>query len=375
MSKIKIGYIGQRGVPPTYGGVERYVDEIVKRLPREEVETSVYCRGHYVKEKVDYTSQLFVPNLKPGGLEALSHSFCSSLDSLRRPFDILHYQALGPSFFTFLPKLKNTKIVVTVHGLDWDRAKWGGAARFVLKSGDWMVGHCASAIISVSKRLKKYYENKYKKDVFFVPIGFSEPQHLEINEANRKFGLEPFKYILFLNRIVPEKGLHYLFEAFKNIKRDDFKLVVTGILFQGNNYVDSIRKMAKNDSRIILTDYVSRNELHELYSNAYLFALPSELEGMPAVVLEALSHKCPVLVSDIEENLDVIQNKGSIYGFIHKNKDVKDIETQLRFLLDNPDMVDAMRQPGYDFVYREYSWEKAVRMTYDVYKHVLGGRK
>jgi len=372
MSKLNVAYIGQRGVPPTFGGVERYVDEIVKRLPESEVETYAYCRKHYVEDrKVTYTKQLFAPSLEMKGLEAFSHSFFSSVDSLRHPFDIVHFQALGPSLFSFIPKIRGTKVIATIHGLDWDRAKWGRAARLALKSGDWMAGHTASALISVSKKLKKYYENKYKTEVFFVPIGFSEPKIIEINEVNKKFGLKPFKYILFLNRLVPEKGIPYLIEAFKKIKRDDFKLVIAGSAFQGDKYVEGLKNDAKDDNRIVFTGYVTREEVHELYSNAYFFSLPSELEGMPAVVLEALSHKCPVLISDIEENIDVIERDGKRYGFVHKNKNVEDLSAQIKYLLDHPQEVDEKRQVGYDFVNKEYSWDKAVKMTYDIYKHVM----
>ena len=372
MNKVRIAYIGQRGVPPTFGGIERYVDELVRRLPQIEAESFTYCRRHYVRHNyVDYTNQLFVPSLEAKGLEAFSHSFFSSLHSLTRNFDLVHFQALGPSVFSFVPRVKGVKVVTTVHGLDWQRAKWGRAASAVIKFGEWMAGHSASAIISVSRNLKKYLENKYKTEVFFVPIGFSKPEFLPVDKINLKFGLEQFKYILFLNRIVPEKGVHYLIEAFKNIKRDNFKLVIAGSAFQDDLYVESLRNMARDDQRVIFTDYVSREELHELYTNAYFFALPSELEGMPAVVLESLSHKCPVLVSDIEENLDVIRKGGQTYGFVNKNKDVGDLEKQVKFLLDHPEKVEQMRQPGYDFVSREYSWDKAAKMTYDVYKHVI----
>ena len=372
MSRLKIAYIGQRGVPPTFGGIERYVDEIVRRLPANEVESSVYCRRHYVEDtSIGYTRQLFAPSLEAKGLEAFSHSFFSAAYALNHHYDVVHFQALGPSLFSCIPRLRRAKIVCTVHGLDWDRAKWGRAARTVIKAGDWMMGHAASAIISVSKKLKRYYENKYRKEVFFVPIGFSDPRIVELDSMRRRFGLEPRKYILFLNRLVPEKGAHYLIEAFKSIKRDDFKLVMAGSAFQGDKYIQMLMDMSKDDKRIVFTDYVSYDEVHELYSSAYLFALPSELEGMPAVVLEALSHKCPVLLSDNEEMTDVIDKDGKRYGFVARNKDVKDIEKQLRYLLDNPDAVENMREPGYEFVHREYSWDKAVETTYAVYKHVM----
>lgn len=366
---MKIAYIGQRGVPPTFGGVERYVDEIVRRLPADEVETFTYCRKHYIGDtKVDYTQQLIVPSPEGKGVEAFGHSFFSSVDALRYPFDVVHFQALGPSLFSFIPRMRGAKIVVTVHGLDWDRAKWGKAARAVLKAGDWMAGHTSAAIISVSKKLKRYYENKYKTEVFFIPIGFSEPKFMPVNEINRKFGLEQGKFIFFLNRLVPEKGAHYLIEAFKGLKTD-LKLVIGGSSFQGDAYAESLKKAAQGDKRIIFTGYLTREDVHELYSNAYLFCLPSELEGMPAVVLEALSHKCPVLISDIEEHVDVIKFE-ELYGFLHKDKDVADLAKQLGYLIEHPEVVAPMRQKGFDFVTREYSWDKAVKMTYDVYKHV-----
>ena len=129
--------------------------------------------------------------------------------------------------------------------------------------------------------------------------------------------------------------------------------------------------MAKDDKRIIFTGPVSRDEVHELYSNAYLFSLPSDLEGMPAVLLESLSHKCPVLISDIRENLDVIRSGGVTHGFVHKASDVNDIRKQLDFLLEHPDLVCDMRQRGFDFVNREYSWERTVKSTLEIYKHVL----
>ena len=371
MSKLKIAYIGQRGVPPTYGGVERYVDEIVRRLPKDEVETYTYCRRHYVTERVDYTRQLFAPSLEAKGFEAFSHSFFSAADSLRHSFDIVHFQALGPSLFSFIPKLKGVKVVCTVHGLDWQRAKWGPAARSVIRSGDWMMGKAASSIISVSNNLKRYYEDKYDQEVFYVPIGFSEPRISAIETIGEKFGLEKNQYILFLNRLVPEKGIHYLIEAFQSIRQNDIKLVIAGGSTPDDKYVAHLKEMAKDDSRIVFTDYVSRDEVHELYSNAFLFALPSELEGMPAVILEALSHRCPVLVSDIQEHLDIIQSGDKTFGFVHKDKSVDDLRDRLAYLFKHPEVVENLRQPGADYVNRQFSWDKAVRMTYDIYKHVV----
>ncbi len=209
MNPFNIAYIGQRGVPPTFGGVERYVDEIVRRVPAQFADTWTYCRRHYVGDtKVDYTHQLYAPSLQAKGLEAFSHSFFSAVDAVRHRFDLVHFQALGPALFSAIPKISGSKVVVTVHELDWLREKWGRVGRSVIKSGDWMMGHSADAIISVSRNLKRYYEDRYRKECFFVPVGFSAPKVLPVNLIHKNFGLEPGKFILFLNRLVPEKGAH-----------------------------------------------------------------------------------------------------------------------------------------------------------------------
>lgn len=370
---IRIAYIGQRGVPPTFGGVERYVDEIVRRLPATEVQSTVYCRPHYIQPmELGYTQQVFLPSLQMKGLEAFGHSGLSAVHSAFKQFDLVHFQALGPALFCGIPRLSGAKTVTTIHGIDWQRAKWAGAAKAVLKAGDWMMGHLSHGIISVSQNLKRRYEDHYKREVFFVPIGFSAPKRLKAGAAHDRYDLQPGKYLFFLNRIVPEKGLHYAIEAFRQIKRDDFKFVISGASEPSDLYMASLRNQAAGDSRIVFTGYVDREMVHELYSNAYLFLLPSELEGMPAVLLEAMSHGCPVLTSDIQESLDVIRLKDHQYGFVHKNKDVADLTRQLSSLMDNPEDVEAMRGPGCQFVNTNYSWEKSTQMTYDVYKHVLG---
>lgn len=369
---IDIAYIGQRGVPPSFGGVERYVDEIVRRLPADEVQSFVYCRRHYVEaQELAYTKQIFMPSLQSKGLEAFSHSLFSAVHALGEGYDLVHFQALGPSLFSFIPKIRGAKSVATIHGIDWQRAKWGVPAKAILKSGDWMMGHAADGIISVSKNLKRVYEEKYRREVFHVPIGFSEARRLPADEIYRKFGLEPMKYLLFLNRLVPEKGIHYAIEAFSKVPREDLKLVIAGAVTLGDRYFDELQRQANGDNRIIFTGYVTREEVHELYSNAYLFLLPSELEGMPAVLLESMSHECPVLISDIQENLDVVTSGDDVFAFVHENKNVRDLESMMRELVEDPDRVDAMREPGCAFVNREYSWDRSAALTYEVYKHIL----
>ena len=370
---ISIAYIGQRGVPPTFGGVERYVDELVQRLPKEEVLSTVYCRRHYTQPAaLGYTRQIFLPSVQAPGLEAFGHSALCAAHSALKQFDLVHFQALGPALFCGIPRMSGSKIVTTIHGVDWQRDKWGGAAKAILRAGDWMMGHVSHGIISVSKNLKTYYEHRYRREVFFVPIGFSPAKKVPAGAIHERYNLQPGKYLLFLNRIVPEKGLHYAIQAFREIERDDFKFVIAGASDSKDPYMQSLLAQASGDTRFVFTGYVDRDAVHELYTNAYLFLLPSSLEGMPAVLLEAMSHGCPVLTSDIPESLDVITLEEQRYGFVHKNRNVGSLVNQLRYLLENPDQVDKMREPGLSFVNQQYSWEKSAKMTYDVYKYVLG---
>lgn len=367
---MRIAMIGQKGIPSRAGGIEIHVQELASRLSKTDCEVVVYCRKGYCEETT--TSDLskvkrkYVPYIRTKHLDAISHTFWSTLDALFSGCDIFHYHALGPSTLAFIPKLFGKKVICTVHGLDWQRGKWGGFATRFLKFGEFATAKFANFTINVSKNLVDYYKKKYGVDTYFIPNGIEEPVIREPDIINKKYGLDKKDYILFLARLVPEKGAHYLIDAFKRVNTKK-RLVIAGGASHSDDYVDKLHQQASDDERIIFTGFVSGDELSELYSNAYIYVLPSDIEGMPISLLEAMSYGNTCLVSDIPENLNVIEDKG--FHFEKSNPD--DLYAKLELLLQNGNIIESRTQETKDFVLSTYNWENITMSTFLLYEKVL----
>ena len=250
-----------------------------------------------------------VPTIEKKGLAAVSSSFFASLASAFGPYDVVHIHAEGPAFFCWIPKLFRKRVVVTVHGLDWSREKWksGFGSRFI-RQGERNAVKYADEIIVLSEGVQDYFRKTYGRDTRFIPNGVTRPRIREAEEITRRFDLVKDSYMLFLGRLVPEKGIRYLIEAFKSVKTDK-KLVIAGGSSDTDDFVKELKQLAAGDSRILFTGFVQGKILDELYSNAYLYCLPSDLEGMPLSLLEAMSYGNCCLVSDIPECAEVVEEK------------------------------------------------------------------
>ena len=224
----------------------------------------------------------------------------------------MHIHAEGPAFFCWIPKLFGKRVISTIHGLDWDREKWRGsvASKFI-RGGEKNAVKYADEIIVLSKDVQKYFLETYGRETHFIPNGVNRPEVREAKLITDHFGLEKDSYILFLGRLVPEKGIRYLVEAFKNVKTDK-KLVIAGGSSDTDSFMEELKELAKGDDRILFTGFVQGAMLDELYSNAYIYTLPSDLEGMPLSLLEAMSYGNCCLVSDIPECAEVVEDKMSV---------------------------------------------------------------
>jgi glycosyltransferase involved in cell wall biosynthesis len=225
-----------------------------------------------------------------------------------------------------------------------------------------MAAEYADEIIVLSENVKRYFKDTYGREVTYIPNGISRPQRRQPRLITEKYGLEKDGYFLFLARIVPEKGLHYLIEAFRDIDTDK-KLVIAGGSSQAVGYMERIHNMAAQDERIIMTDFVQGQLLEELYSNAYAFVLPSDVEGMALSLLEAMSYGTCCLVSDICENTEVTEDK----AFQFAKGDVKDLRRQLVYLLEHPDEVRKYADESSDFICGKYNWDEVVEETLSCY--------
>ena len=368
---MKIAYIGIRGVPAGYSGVERSVEEIGTRLAQKGHEITAYCMAGRYKNKEDSYKGMklkYIPTIRRKNLEMICYAFLSSISGALSGYDICHFHAIGPSTLSFIPKLFGKKIIVTVHGLDWQRAKWDRFAKSYLRLGEWTSAKFADKTIVVSKALKKYYEDKYHKEVSYIPNGVDIRTSL-LPRRITAYGLKGNDYLLFVGRLVPEKGCHYLIEAFKQIDTSK-KLVIVGESAATDDYVEKLKKAANKN--VIFTGYKSGDELQELYSNAYCYVQPSEIEGLPISVLEAMSYGKCALVSDIEENLETILAQASgKCGESFKTRDVDDLLSKIQFLLTNENLVKKYGEKARENVKLNYNWDAATNKTEQLMKKLL----
>ena len=364
---MKIAMIGHKRIPSREGGVELVVGELSRRMTKAGHSVTAYNRrGKHVSggksENVrEYEGVRIksVPTFENGKLNAIVYSVIASFLALFGKYDVIHYHAEGPCSMIWLPHLFGIRTVATIHGLDWQRAKWGGFATKFLKFGEKTAAKYADEVIVLSENVKDYFKKTYNRDTIFLQNGVNPHEFVKADIIKEKYGLEKDGYILFLARIVPEKGLHYLIEAFKNVKTDK-KLVIAGGVSHSSEYAEEVKRLADGDERIIFTGFVEGDELWELFSNTFLYVLPSDVEGMPLTLLEAMSSGVQCLVSDIPETKGVVMD----YGMTFEKGNVNDLQKKLTAALAAPKR-DTAEQVNY--IKENYSWETVTEKTLKIY--------
>lgn len=354
------------------GGIEIVVKELCTRMARDGCQVTCYNRsGHHVSgaeydEKIEYEGirQKSVLTIEKKGLAVVSSSAFAALYSALGKYDVIHIHAEGPAFFAWLPKMFGKRVVVTVHGIDWQREKWksGFGSKFI-RQGEKNAVKYADEIIVLSKGVQDYFKKVYGRETNFIPNGVNRPKLRAAEQISEKFGLSKDSYILFLGRLVPEKGIRYLIEAFKQVKTDK-KLVIAGGSSDTDSFERELKDLAKNDERIIFTGFVQGSLLDELYSNAYIYTLPSDLEGMPLSLLEAMSYGNCCLVSDIPECTEVVEDKALIF----KKSDVSDLWEKLQDVCNHPENVMELKKEAADFICKKYDWDDVVEKTRELYR-------
>ena len=372
--KLNIAMFGQKRIPSREGGVEIVVEELCTRMVAQGHNVTCYNRGGHHVSGSEYDSKRLkeykgiklktVPTIEKKGLAAVSSSFFAALCCAFGKYDVVHIHAEGPAFFCWLPKLFHKRVIVTVHGIDWQREKWksGFGSKFIHK-GEKNAVKYADEIIVLSKGVQDYFEKIYGRKTVFIPNGVSNHIERKPQIIKNKFGLDKDEYILFLGRLVPEKGIKYLIEAFKQVDTEK-KLVIAGGSSDTSEFENEMKEIAKEDKRILFTGFVQGQELEELYSNAYVYALPSDLEGMPLSLLEAMSYGNCCLVSDILECAEVVEDKALIF----KKADVKDLQSKLQDACDHSEKVDAHKKQAADFICSKYNWDEIVQATLKLYR-------
>ncbi len=370
---MRIAFIGQKGIPATFGGIETHVEELAGRLTGRGHEVSVYVRGWYTPKNLKThkgARLIHTPTINTKHLDAFVHSLTSSVHSLFKDYDIIHYHGLGPTFFSFIPLLARKKVVATVHGLDWQRGKWGKGASSFLRFTEKTAVHIPQRTIVVSRTMKEYFEGKYGKKVVYIPNGVNISRPRRSSIIKDKWGLRGDDYIFFMGRLSPEKRVELLIRSFKKIKTGGLKLVIAGASSATQGYAEGLKAEAKGAGDIIFTGNVTGQEKEELLTNAKLFVLPSSVEGLPITLLEAMSYGTPCLASGISPHKEVITE--GLNGYLFRTDDLQDLETRLEDLIGaGPPALKKTGHNGKRAVMEGYNWDSITTRLEEVYNSVL----
>ena len=368
---MKIAIIGHKRIPSNEGGIEKGVEQHAVRMVQRGNDVTVYNRGgHNVfgKEfdgkklkKYKGINIVTVPTVKGAACVPI-YSFLATIHAAFSRYDCVSFRASGSCAMIPLAKLFGLRVVASLHGIDSQRDKWGGFASKYLEFGERMAATKADVCLVLSKNMKEYIDTKYGVNSILFANGIDKPKSHAPEIIKEKYGLEKNEYILSLGRIVPEKGLQYLIKAFRECSSDR-KLVIAGGSESNKDYYNQLLALAEGDERIIFTGYVYGQEVQELYSNAYIFALPSNLEGMANALLEAMSYGNCCLISDIPENTEVVHDKA--LSFEKGNE--TDLQKKLQMLLDGENLVRKYKKEAAPYILDRYNWDIVVDQMLRVY--------
>ena len=371
---MKIAMIGHKRIPSREGGIEIVVGELSKRMAALGHNVTAYNRKsrHIAGDEFDTAFGLdsyegvelkWVYTPDSSKLNAIVYSALATVNAVFKKYDVIHYHAEGPSAMVPLAKLFKKRCVATIHGLDWQRSKWGGFATKFLMFGEKCAAKYADEVIVLSKNVQQYFKDTYNRDTVYIPNGIEPPEILGANIIKETYNLEKDGYILFLGRLVPEKGVHYLINAYK--KTDiPLPLVIAGGASHTADYENELHGLAKGDDRIIFTGFIQGDELGELYSNALLYVLPSDVEGMPISLLEAMSYGNACLTSDIPECTEVCESAAEYF----EKGNGESLKKALKDLTENREKINALKENAREYITEKFSWDDVVNKTLELYR-------
>lgn len=370
---MRIAFIGQKGIPSLSGGVEKHVEKLAVHLVRMGHDVTVYTRTSYTSETLkefEGVKLISLPSIHTKHLDAITHTLFATVHALFQKYDVIHYHSIGPSIFSFIPRIlrPDIRVIATFHSRDYLHQKWNLFARIFLHFAERITCTIPEKTIVISETLKKYAETKYARTFLLVPNG-ADVSYESDAKLLSQWNLRPNRYILSVSRLVAHKGIHYLIKAFNELEDtnklpNNFKLVIVGAPAHTKEYETFLKVLAENRQNIIFTGEQTGEMLEELFSHAYLFVQPSEDEGLSLALLEAMGHSLMPIVSDIPANCEAIANTGAIF----QNKNVESLKKELAYFINRPDEVLALGKLAEARIQEQYSWDAIAKKTLEVYE-------
>ncbi|KPQ36993.1 MAG: Glycosyltransferase [Phormidesmis priestleyi Ana] len=377
---MRIAVIGSKGLPPHQGGIEHHCAEIYPRIVAAGHSVDLYARSSYnpnMARAISYKGVrvITVPSIRLRGVDALACSGLSAaIAALKRPqgrpYDIIHFHALGPSLFTPLPKLfSSAKILTTCHGLDWQRAKWGNFSSSVIKTGEQTAVRFADHLVVVSEALRDYFYKTYGKEATYIenaPVAYAHSDRHFL--YGHSLGLTPQKYMVFVGRLVPEKRVDLLLKTFQRLRPKGWKLVLVGDKSDTDSFTAELLQLADNNPNIVFTGELQGPLLAEIVRGAGLFVLPSDVEGLPLALLEAMQENIPAVVSDIAVHRQMV---GIDRGLTFKTGSLNDFQDRLGWAVMHPRQMSQMADRAGVYVRSHHNWETITRKYIHLYESLL----
>ena len=366
---MKIAVLGTRGFPGVQGGVEKHCENLYIRLAEYGCDITVFTRRPYVNPDLHTFKDLTLVSIdcpKSKFFEAIIHTFKGVLKAKQIKPDILHLHAIGPSLFAPLAKLLGMKVVVTNHGPDYERKKWSFFAKKFLILCEWTGIVFADEIIAISNNIADDINRRFNREATVIPNGVEVPVLIDTQETLKKYDLLKKRYILAVGRFVQEKGFDYLINAFNPGEFEGWKLVIVGSADHEDKYSLELKSKASENTSVILTGFLTGKPLQELYTHAGLFVLPSYYEGLPIVLLEAMSYGLSCIVSDIPSNRNVEMNLNRFF----KPGDITSLKVKIKEFINKP-WTEEDRRNQIKMIMEKYSWSKIANETREIYKRVL----
>jgi glycosyltransferase involved in cell wall biosynthesis len=375
---MKIAVIGAKGIPPQQGGIEHYCAEIYPRMVSQGHSVDLYARSSYSEfpafKTTDFNGVRVIWLPCPGlrGVDAFFASALGALNASLKKYDVVHFHALGPSLFTYVPKvLSSHRIVVSCQGLDWKRNKWGKKSSSLIRWGERSAVKFADEIIVVSRDLQDYFTQTYGRKTIYIPNAPAKYVDSDPDFAyGRSLGLTKHKYILFLGRLVPEKCPDLLIKAFQSLENSGWKLVLAGGNSDAASFVSYLAEMASTNSSIIFTGQILGKYLAEIVRGSGLFALPSNLEGLPLSMLEAMQEGVPIIASNISPHQQLLKanSESEDRGILFESGNLDDLVRQIKWAVAHPDAMVNIAERAKNYVRANYDWDNITESTLKLYE-------
>lgn len=371
---MKIIFVGQKGIGDVSGGVEKHTESLAINFVKKKHDVIVYARDHFFKTKIDNfcgVKLIYLKTINSKHLDAIVYTFITifHIFLFQKKVDIIHFHSIGPSSFVWLMKILKPKIklIVTIHAKCYEHSKWGAFATAYLKFSEFLCCKYSTNIIAISKDLKAYVKEKYNKDVKYIPNGANEVIEKNLSKILLEFKLKKGEYFLFVGRLIPGKKVDVLIEAYKLLSTKK-KLVIVGNSSYTSKYIALLQKLSGGDERIIFTGFRNSQDISNLMKNAFIFIFPSESEGMSLVLIEAMSHKLPILATNIVGNRSLLNKDMCIFFEVN---DIGSLLKTIEYALSNHDKIIKKSKLAYNEFVDKYSWTKISNITLNYYKMIL----